>query len=180
MKHFSTYIKLLLIAYLILTGCKNNYSSKELVTKPQTKKIFDTIKNLRPEILYGKTFFFLTKTDSVDILYHYCNANINTIKVYENSIFEDFGQEDYTIKLVKKNIENNKIIFYGDNEQLAPVKKYTFKYLDKKQGYWKINNKIYIDSIYSSGIPNIEQPCTDCWDKDDCDEMERQKKLKTK
>jgi hypothetical protein len=177
MKSKTSYIIILITFFIILINCKKKQSnlSEKSSTKQQVIKT-DTISDkISLKILYGKTFYMITKTDSIDILYHYCNASINTIKVYKDSVFEDFGQEDYTMKVGKKELVENQILFFGKEEQSVPEKKYNFKYLNKNKGYWKINNKIYIDSLYINSLPSIKQPCIECWDKEDCDEMEKSK-----
>ena len=70
------------------------------------------------------------------------------------------------------------MLFLGETSQNNPLNSFLFIKKDKK--YWSINGSIYIDSLFAHTIPNIIQPCIECWDKDDCDEMKKRKKLNKK
>ena len=166
---------ILLTLVLILTNsCNQKKNDKEIVLLSNysiTAKDSIKIKDV-----YNKIFYNITQTDSIDIIYHYCDANVNTIKVYKDSIWEDFGQESYTMNYSVSKVLNNKTILMSNPNQID----FTFELLDIQKGYWKINNKIYIDSLKIDAIIQYEQPCLECWDEDDCIEMERQKKLRLK
>ena len=110
-----------------------------------------------------RIFFRVTKTDSIDVLYYYCNASINTIKVYKDSIWEDFGQEDYTMLVDKIYINEKKISFIGKKGQVTPEKLYLFEVEDESKGYWKINAKTYIDSIEMKKIKQYKEPEKECF-----------------
>ena len=135
---------------------RDNIAVKEVQSKT-------TQNDLKPELIYNKTFYKVTKTDSVDILYHYCDAGINTIKVYKDSIWEDFGQEDYTMLVDRISVNGKKIVFHGKLDQVTPEKLYSFEIENESKGYWQINNRTFIDSIKISGIKQYKEPDSECF-----------------
>ena len=153
----------LLIAILFTTNCrqsKSNFNTNLMANKNDSitnsnKENFQTIKI---DTLYGKTFYRITETDSIDILYHFCDASINTIKINKDFIYEDVGQEDikmYYLEVIK---QNDSIIFIGkDNQQ------YSLSPLKTKKYYWKINNNFFIDSIGVNHIAEYWEPYEKCW-----------------
>jgi len=167
---------LVFFTMIVIVLCSCNQKKRQDNHKIINKKTIDLsiIKDL-PNIkdIYNMAFYKVTQTDSIDIIFHYCDANVNTIKVYRDSIWEDFGQESYTMSYSVSKVINNKIIFLSNPNQ----RDFTFEILDIQKGYWEINNKIYIDSLKINTITHYEQPCIECWDEDDCAEMERRKKL---
>ena len=126
-------------------------------------EVKNTNKKLNENLILNRTFYRVTKTDSIDILYHYCNASINTIKVFKDSIWEDFGQEDYTMLVNKINSNEEQISFLGKPNQVTPEKLYTFKLNNKANGYWYINNKVFIDSLSIDKIKQYKEPDSECF-----------------
>ena len=149
---------ILLTLVLILTNsCNQKKNDKEIVL---LSNYSITVKDsIKIKDIYNKIFYNITQTE-----------------VYKDSIWEDFGQESYTMNYSVSKVLNNKTILMSNPNQID----FTFELLDIQKGYWKINNKIYIDSLKIDAIIQYEQPCLECWDEDDCIEMERQKKLRLK
>lgn len=164
--------KLILISLLLIfTACKKSNSKKDesltvnlVINKDSINEFKVLPKKIKAEEVYNKVFYAITKTDSVDIVYHYCDASVNTIKVYKDSIWEDFGQEDYTMLVGKTDINDKELYFLGKQEQTTPVKKYSFSIENSDKGYWKINDKTYIDSLKIDKIKQYRQPDKDCWE----------------
>jgi len=169
-KHSFSIVTLTIILFISCKKSTLTINQNKIQEANTTKEVLQQ----QPENIYNKTFFKVTKTDSIDILYHFCSASINTIRVYKDSVFEDFGQEFYTMRVVKENVNNGEVLFLGDTSQSNPLNR--FHFIKKDKNYWNINGNIYIDSLFAHTIPNIIQPCIECWEKEDCDEMEKNKK----
>ena len=113
----------------------------------------------------GHTFFKVTESDSGRILYKPCGANIEKYIIYQDSIFHNLGQEYFTMKIKSiSNIGYNityKTEFPDGGESLIKI----FS-IDKNKKFWKINNEIFIDSIFSKNLQTIKElPCDDdCYD----------------
>jgi len=119
----------------------------------------------------GHTFFKVTESDSGRVLYKPCGANIEKYIIYQDSIFHNLGQEYFTMKI--KSISN-----IGDNITYKTAYKYNNEFpdggeslikiisIDKNKKFWKINNEIFIDSIFSKNLKTIKElPCDDdCYD----------------
>lgn len=114
----------------------------------------------------GHTFYRVTQTGKNLSLYQPCDANIEKYIVYHDSIFHDLGQEFYTFKISKHEISNNKYKYLGGyffGNTVTNKEALTFEVLDGKK-YWKINNQLFIDSLYANTIPRKEQSCKECYD----------------
>lgn len=151
------------ISFFLFSCKQENKTENNIASEKVNSAIEITKKDLKQELVLNKTFFRVTKTDSVDLLYHYCNASINTIKVYKDSIWEDFGQEDYTMLVDKIDVSKNKISFTGKQQQVTPEKLYVFEIEDESMGYWKINNKTYIDNVEIGKIKQYKEPDSECF-----------------
>lgn len=158
-------VKLFIISasFFVFSCKKEKKIENNIATENVSPVVKVATKNTGQEFVLNKTFFRVTKTDSIDILYHYCNASINTIKVYKDSIWEDFGQEDYTMLVDKIDVSGKEISFIGKQEQVTPEKLYFFELEDESKGYWKINNKIYIDSVEIEKIKQYREPDSECF-----------------
>lgn len=157
---------LILLVFVFFSCKKNNNRGQKTISHVDSlsKKSEILADKLKAEDIYNRIFYLVTKTDSVDVLYHYCNASINTIKVFKDSIWENFGQEDYTMLIEKVELNGKKINFKGEKSQDTPEKLYAFSLIDKSKGYWSINNKIYVDSKKIDTIQEFWQPYKDCWE----------------
>ena len=157
MKHKRLNTILLALVLILTNSCNQKKNDKEIVL---LSNYSITVKDsIKIKDIYNKIFYNITQTE-----------------VYKDSIWEDFGQESYTMNYSVSKVLNNKTILMSNPNQID----FTFELLDIQKGYWKINNKIYIDSLKIDAIIQYEQPCLECWDEDDCIEMERQKKLRLK
>ncbi|AUS05681.1 hypothetical protein [Pseudotamlana carrageenivorans] len=161
-------IGLLILIVLVLFSCENRRTNKEINVYDDKdnalEKVDLTLSRVRENEVFNKTFFLVTKTDSLDILYHYCDAEINTIKVFKDSVWENFGQEEYTM-IVKDVVSSDKrIIVKGRERHQKANENYVFKLINRNKGYWSINDKIYIDSLNVGQISEVWQPYKDCWE----------------
>lgn len=114
----------------------------------------------------GHTFYRVTQNKKDSILYQPCDANIEKYKIYNDSIFHDLGQEFYTFKILSHKNEKNKYNYFGEYFfGTTAIKKEAiiFEVIDIKKKYWKINNELFIDSIYSNTIPHKKQSCKECY-----------------
>ncbi len=127
-------------------------------------------KQKKDNALVGKTFYRITKDKDKHILYEFCDASINEIKIYRDSVFENFGQEYYYMKISEISRINESYII----KTKGVVDIYNMKMIDSVSGFWKINNHIYVDSIKSNRIEKIIEPCIECHDKETCDEWAKE------
>ncbi|MFK8269122.1 hypothetical protein [Capnocytophaga cynodegmi] len=155
-------VSFLLISFFGVISCnqnKNKYQ-QEIAINKQYSDILNRVEDLPPinvDTLYNRVFYKITQTDSMDILYHPCDASINTIKITENFIYEDMGQEDIEMYYSKINKEKDTIFFVGKDEQ------YKFYLLNVEKGYWKIDDKIFIDSSKIDNVAEFWEPYKKCW-----------------
>jgi hypothetical protein len=150
-------IKILIyILILVNISCQDKKSStKESIINQKSH-----------EAVIGHTFFRITETDKGRILYQPCDADIATYRFYEDSIYHNWGQEPDVFKISKKYQKENEFIFNGQYSSQTDNKNSIKVYrLDVKGIYWKIDNEIFIDSLYSKTIKYVEQPMKDCGDE---------------
>ncbi|MBU2950781.1 hypothetical protein KO493_08735 [Tamlana agarivorans] len=156
-------IKMLFILCFIFS-CKDETKINNKVSSESVSLEYVVLKtHLKKESLLNKTYYQVTKTDSIDILYHYCNASVNTIKVYKDSIWQDFGQEDYSMLIDEVNVNEEKISLIGKEEQITPEKLYVFEIEEESKGYWKINGETYVDSLKIDKIKQYNEPESECF-----------------
>lgn len=154
----------LFFIFCLVFSCKNETKVNNMVSFEGIRpEVIVIKKGLNKESLLNKTYYRVTKTDSVDILYHFCNASVNTIKVYKDSIWQDFGQEDYTMLIDEVNVNEEKISFIGKEEQIIPEKLYVFEIEDESKGYWKINGDTFVDSLKIDKIKQYIEPESECF-----------------
>lgn len=151
----------ILISIMILS-CINK---KDNIEKNQTVDNYSKID------FSGHTLFKVIETDSGRVLYKPCGANIEKFKIYRDSIFHNLGQEYYTLNISSKEVLENEITYrliYKYNLEKPENSDSILKIqpLDKKQKFWKINNDLYIDSVFVSTIKTIKElPCDEeCYD----------------
>jgi len=133
-------------------------------------------KNIEIENIIGHTFFRIDTINSIKVLKQPCNANIATFRFYKDSIYHNWGQE-----VERFNIINyfKKEGYYSFTRKFEPKNEiYKIKPIDKEKNYWLINGEVFIDSLYTSKIEKIEQPCIECWDKETCNEYAREERFK--
>lgn len=135
----------LLIFFWILFSCQDG--KKELKNSSQN--------NNKTESLIGHTFLKVTQKKSDKILFKPCDANIETFKIYKDSIYHNMGQEYDIITKIKSFNKDQIILFEGFNTNLNKNEVLNFEKID--QFYWKINNELYIDDLYKSKISLIKE-----------------------
>lgn len=149
----------------IIISCKDKIDNKSIGNKSEIKKEYSKID------VEGHTLFKITETDSGKILFKPCGANFEKYIMFGDSIFHHLGQEHFMFKITSKEILENQInykLIYKYNLEVPDTADSLIKIipLDKNQKYWKINNDIFIDSIFSNTIPiHKELPCDEtCYD----------------
>lgn len=132
----------------------------------------------------GHTFFKITETDSGKILFKPCGANFEKYIIFGDSVFHDLGQEHFMLKITSKEILENQTkykVIYKYNLEVPETADSLLKIipLDKTQKFWKINNDIFIDSIFYNTLPvHKELPCDeDCYDCPMIDNLQSNKKI---
>jgi len=163
----------ILVLILSLVSCKKETT---ITTNEITKNNLNLIKKEEYKAPY-KTWIKLTNKNNKEIIFNPCDADNKKLIVTKKIIKEYVGHEVLTHRI--KSIENdgNKYNFILENNGV-----FTFKYLSLKKGVWDSKdtyfngNFIVIDSLYSNEIEIVNQPCIECWEKEDCDEMEKNKK----
>jgi hypothetical protein len=153
---------LIIVATVLLTSCQKG----EKLNKVKDSEILKSKLNLE-----GRTFFKVTETDSGRVLYKPCGANIEKYVIYNDSIFHNLGQEHYMLKISSKESLENQInykLIYKYNLEIPQNADSLIKILplDKTQKFWKVNNEIFIDSVFASSLSIIKElPCDeDCYD----------------
>ncbi|WP_144283277.1 hypothetical protein [Chryseobacterium echinoideorum] len=133
-------------------------------------------KNSQNLDITGHTFFRVEDTKEGKVLYQPCDAKTPKYIIYKDSIFRDWGQENYILIISKILNTKNQTIFrtkykYNNETPETNDSLITFQQLDKNKKFWKINGEIFIDSLYINTIPHSKQPCKECYD--DCEDIER-------
>lgn len=152
-----------------------------LTSSCHKKKDFKStrINNKSLKTLAGHTYYYVQEKGEYKSIYQPCDANIEKYIIYNDSIFHDLGQEFYTFKILShKNINNKhqyvgQYVFAGISNNKEAI---TFQAVDQKNIYWKINGKLFIDSIYYKTIPFTKQRCEECYDG--CEEKKIEDSLK--
>lgn len=129
--------------------------------------------NLKPKELYsprGHTFFRTAINNNDTIIYQPCDADIAKYILYKDSILHNWGQEHYMLNIVSSIIENSHINLkttykYNGKVPDEADSLIIFQQLNKK--FWKINGDIFIDSLYTSSIKHMNQPCSECGNCED-------------
>ncbi len=118
--------------------------------------------------LNNGTFIEVSKVKGKDALFYPCSASINKIVLLDNSIEEFSGQETAKGKILNKKLNSNNVQIKLENTS------YTFEIIDLAKHYWKINNRIYVESEFANSIEKIKEPCTECYSKEECDYLKKQ------
>ncbi|MFB9110639.1 hypothetical protein [Flavobacterium gyeonganense] len=167
-----------IILLSIIISCKDKIDNKSIGNESEIIKEYSKID------VEGHTFFKVTETDSGKILFKPCGANFEKYVMFGDSIFHHLGQEHFMFKITSKEISENQIIYkliYKYNLEVPDTADSLIKIipLDKNQKYWKINNDIFIDSIFSNTIPiHKELPCDEvCYDCPIIDNLKGNKKI---
>lgn len=119
----------------------------------------------------GHVFFKVHESKDGKILFKPCGAEIEKYVVYKDSIFHNLGHEkNFLIVTSTENTENSTQYntTYNYNGEVPNTKKslLSFKKLGEDQKYFKINNQIFVDSLYAKSLRIIKEiPCDDeCYD----------------
>ncbi|NDV17743.1 hypothetical protein GO009_17135 [Muricauda sp. TY007] len=124
----------------------------------------------------GHTFYKVVETDSSTYLFKPCDASISAYSFREDKIVKTTSQDGkYVYDFKSKIIDENSIVFYKMINRLFP-----HSYPDSEmqihrvdESFIKIDDILYIDSLSIHKLKYRKQPCTDCWEKEDCDEMKK-------
>lgn len=115
------------------------------------------------------SFIELKKTDSIYIFYKPCDASILKYRINNDKLIyrtHQNGDYDYKIDTIEY-INDSTVNIRHRLDKNSPLLNLSIK---KEKKYWLIDNKVFIDSLYSKNIPYIIQPCSDCFE--DCDKKE--------
>lgn len=159
----SKLISFLLISFFGIISCNQNRnkSQQQITTNKEYSDISKSVEEPQStniDTLYNRIFYKITQTDSIDILYHPCDASINTIKITKDFIYEDMGQEDTKMYYSKVDKREDTIFFINStNEQ------YKFLPINIKKGYWIIDDKIFVDSLEVNNMVEFWEPYKECW-----------------
>ncbi|WDF59946.1 hypothetical protein PQ462_00940 [Flavobacterium sp. KACC 22758] len=138
------------------------------------KKRIANLKEKKLQLPVGHTFFRVTIKNRDTVICQPCDANIAKYVIYKDSVFHNWGQENYMLNIVS-------LINGGNQIKLKTTYKYnnetpdgidstiTIQQLNKK--IWKINDEIFIDSLHINSIRHINQPCKEF---DNCDENKKE------
>ncbi|TDO94971.1 hypothetical protein [Flavobacterium sp. 245] len=124
------------------------------------------------------TFYRVSQNGKERVIYQPCDANIEKYIVYHDSIFHDLGQEFYTFKVLSQKNENNKYKYSGEyifGKTAISKESITFEAIDNNKKYWKINNELFIDSLYANTIIHKQQSCKECYEG--CEGKEKETKV---
>lgn len=167
------YTYIILIIFTFFFSCKKETT---LNTNETTKNNLKPIQKEEYQAPY-KTWIKLTNKNSKEIIFNPCDADNKKLIVTKKIIKEYVGHEVLTHRIKSIENEGNKYNFILENNGV-----FTFKYLSLKKGVWASKDTYFngdftaIDSLYSNEIEIVNQPCIECWEKEDCDEMEKNKK----
>lgn len=121
--------------------------------------------------IIGHTFFKVQESKNGKILFKPCGAEIEKYIVYKDSIYHDLGQEKFYLNIITTANSENSNQFktkYKYNGEVPETEDslLIFKKLDKNQKFFKINNQIFVDSIYAKSLRIVKElPCDDdCYD----------------
>lgn len=134
------------------------------------KKRITNLKEKKLQLPVGHTFFRVGINNKDTIIYKPCDANIPKYVLYKDSVFHNWGQENYMLNITSSITGNNQIKLkttykYNDEIPDGIDSTITFQQLNKK--IWRINGEIFIDSLYVYSIKHINQICKEC---DNCDD----------
>lgn len=107
------------------------------------------------------TFFRVTETDSGKILFKPCDASIENYKFYKDSIYHNLGQEYDIIKKLSFVKSYDNYIFKGLNNNTKENELIQVTRINVDDYYLKINNEIFIDSLFIKKIPLVKESCND-------------------
>ncbi len=136
--------------------------------------LFSCSKN-KIDFKFDGTWLLLTPTDSGQVIIQPCDANIDIYWIKHDSIYSrDF--EGMYLSYFNPSKENGQYIYLRDKEKI------TLQYFDTINRIIEItkyrNNSIvgkyyYVDSLFVSKFKIIEQPCEECWGKEECTERDK-------
>lgn len=119
-------------------------------------------------------FYKITKLNNELVIMDYCDAMNKEIRIKNDSVYQIFGHETYSFKINSIN-RTNSFIEFSEN---VSVGSYVFKPYDSSKKLWKINNELYVDSVYAKLYSIYKEPCTECFPKERCDQLEQEEKEK--
>lgn len=137
---------------LILFSCQNKTTEKKL------------------EII-GHVFFKVQESQNGKVLFKPCGAQIEKYIIYKDSILHQLGQEKFYLNIISTENSENKSQFKTKNRNNGEVAEtddslLIFQKLDENQKFFKINNHIFVDSLYAKSLRIVKElPCDDdCYD----------------
>ncbi|MBC7388132.1 MAG: hypothetical protein H7329_02880 [Opitutaceae bacterium] len=148
MRKFDLFLNLVFL--ILFTSCNSSNSSVTNAAKIEYKNI---------DSIIGHKFFKVTETDSGNILFQPCGAEIENYKINEDLIIHNWGQETDIIKEVYQSQENQTILIKGHNENSSLNESYKVK--KEKDSYFRINNILFIDSNSIKDLKIVEEFCAE-------------------
>lgn len=152
--------KLLLICLFLCISCTKKDSFAQEITK-------------------GKILLNVIKDGKDYILYKPCDASILRYEFRNDTLINTTHQDgDYLSEIVKVeqvNINSLNILyrqFYPVNQSYNDTLVIT-----KNDLIWQVNNEPYIEDEKKEFVSYIEQSCTECWSKEDCDQLKKQESV---
>lgn len=140
---------------------------------------FKKVKRNLDNPLSERTLLRVKPTDSGNIIFNSCWANVPKIKFYKgDSLYRDWGQESHNYHIKSYRKKENLIIYeiipsYIKKSGDLGDKIESLKISVKDSLYVSINNDLFIDSLYSSLLPYYKQPCEECYEKELCDKWKK-------
>lgn len=163
------YIEYLSLFLFFFISCKNgkshnnNNNSIEIVSEIDLRSF-----------LGGERWIEISKKDSKYVNYKRCSSENRYIKIDANNFTENVGQETFhcNIKRIDKVSEREYIL--NINDGCAYDNSFKVEILDIEKKIVKWSNKLYsFISTSESMLGNykiVNQPCTDCFSQEECNE----------
>ncbi len=124
------------------------------------------------DYLKDKTYLQVNENSEGYSFFDPCDSKIFKYK-FNNTLYIDYGQDN--LEYSEWNIKriNNDSVYIEVYEkpiwkELLKLKLDTTNHLIYNQDF------IFIDSLKSTGIPYIKEPCENCWDKEICERLTKQ------
>jgi len=125
---------------------------------------------------WNKQFVQLSFKGGDTVIFNPCDALNRTLFISQDSIFDNQGQEQVTMKIA--NAEHNDTAWVLH----TPLADYTLVYYNETSGIakWKIKYKpikypvkiLFVQKEKSNCFKVINQPCKECWGSD-CDDVKK-------
>jgi hypothetical protein len=141
---------MIILLFFNLTSCQDKQNGNK---KKNDRNIKDNFS------LDGHTFLKVTDTDSGKVLFQPCGASIESYKFYKDSLYHNWGQESDLINKISLSRNNNGYFLKGFNINTNKSEEFDIEKLKGELFYFKINNKIFIDSLFIKKISQRKETC---------------------